>query len=191
VPGLALEERISRKVVTFFSFASSGDEIETLFEPQRDFREVGQIEEARRTVASRRIDALLPSIWRQRRRLRPGLERPRERLPRERPGQYLQEINTGIDLLPWKYRLLAERIEDRLHPRKVFITEYPTAMFDRSDGTTGGGCGIFDSSFERDISAEDGRRIREAGRRLKTTGPRPRSTAGSSSTASRPALRHG
>jgi hypothetical protein len=41
-------------------------------------------------------------------------------------------------------------------------------MFDRSDGTTGGGCGIFDSSFELGISAEDGRRIREAGRRLDT-----------------------
>ena len=39
-------------------------------------------------------------------------------------------------------------------------------MFDRSDGTPGGGCGIFDSLIELDISAEDGRRIREAGRRL-------------------------
>lgn len=76
------------------------------------------------------------------------------------------EINTKIAQLPQKYLRLAERIEDRLNPRKVYITEYPTAFFDRSDGTPGGGCGIFDSSFELDISAEDGRRIRDAGRRL-------------------------
>ena len=60
---LALEEPRAGKVVTFLSFASSGAEIETgLFQPQRDFQDVGQIEEARRTVAGRRIDALLLSI---------------------------------------------------------------------------------------------------------------------------------
>jgi lysophospholipase L1-like esterase len=167
---LALEERRSGKVVTFLSFASSGAEIETgLFEPQRDFQEVGQIEEARRTVAGRRIDALLLSIGGNDVGFGPGLkDLVRDFLGKKGQDKTFEEINARIDLLPRKYRLLAERIEDRLHPRKVFITEYPTAMFDRSDGTTGGGCGIFDSSVELDISAEDGRRIREAGRRLNT-----------------------
>jgi hypothetical protein len=164
---LALEERRSGKVVTFLSFASSGAEIETgLFEPQRDFQEVGQIEEARRTVAGRRIDALLLSIGGNDVGFGPGLKDLVRDFLGKGQDKTFEEINAKIDLLPRKYRLLAERIEDRLHPRKVFITEYPTAMFERSDGTTGGGCGIFDSSVELDISAEDGRRIREAGRRL-------------------------
>jgi lysophospholipase L1-like esterase len=162
-----LQERRAGKVVTFLSFASSGAEIETgLFQPQRDFQDVGQIEEARRTVAGRRIDALLLSIGGNDVGFGPGLRELVKDFVGKGQDATFEEINHEIDLLPRKYRLLAERIEDRLNPRKVFITEYPTAMFDRSDGTPGGGCGIFDSLIELDISAEDGRRIREAGRRL-------------------------
>jgi lysophospholipase L1-like esterase len=163
----ALEELRAGKVVTFLSFASSGAEIETgLFQPQRDFQDVGQIEEARRTVAGRRIDALLLSIGGNDVGFGPGLKAlVKDFLGRGQDATFAQ-INAKIDQLPQKYARLAEQIEDRLQPRKVFITEYPTAMFDRSDGTPGGGCGIFDSSIELDISAEDGRRIRDAGRRL-------------------------
>ena len=163
----ALEEPKAGKVVTFLSFASSGAEIETgLFQPQRDFQDVGQIEEARRTVAGRRIDALLLSVGGNDVGFGPGLKAlVKDFLGKGQDATFAQ-INTRIDQLPQKYARLAEQIEERLNPRKVFITEYPTAMFDRSDGTPGGGCGIFDSSFELDISAEDGRRIRDAGRRL-------------------------
>lgn len=154
-------------MVTFLSFASSGAEIETgLFEPQRDFQDVGQIEEARRTVAGRKIDALLLSIGGNDVGFGPGLKDLVKDFMGQGQDATFAEINTKIAQLPQKYLRLAERIEDRLNPRKVYITEYPTAFFDRSDGTPGGGCGIFDSSFELDISAEDGRRIRDAGRRL-------------------------
>jgi len=164
---LALEDLRAGKVVTFLSFASSGAEIETgLFEPQRDFQDVGQIEEARRTVAGRKIDALLLSIGGNDVGFGPGLKDLVKDFMGQGQDATFAEINTKIAQLPQKYLRLAERIEDRLNPRKVYITEYPTAFFDRSDGTPGGGCGIFDSSFELDISAEDGRRIRDAGRRL-------------------------
>jgi lysophospholipase L1-like esterase len=164
---LALEDPRAGKVVTFLSFASSGAEIENgLFQPQRDFQDVGQIEEARRTVAGRRIDALLLSIGGNDVNFGPGLKGLVKDFVGKGQDATFAEINHEIDLLPRKYRLLAERIAKRLDPRKVFITEYPTAMFDRSDGTPGGGCGIFNSLIELDISAEDGRRIREAGRRL-------------------------
>jgi len=54
-----------------------------------------------------------------------------------------------------------ELIADVLSPGSI-----PAAFFDQPDGTTSDGCGIFDSVIELDISAEDGRRIREKGRDL-------------------------
>ncbi len=163
----ALEEPRAGKVVTFLSFASSGAEIETgLFEPQRDFQDVGQIEEARRTVGGRRIDALLLSIGGNDVGFGPGLkDLVRDWLSKGQDKTFA-EIDKKIAGLPKLYARLAERIQDRLRPRTVFITEYPTAFFDRSNGTTSGGCGIFDSSVDLDISEEDGRRIRETSRRL-------------------------
>ena len=123
---LALEDWRAGKLVTFLSFASSGAEIEKgLFQPQRDFQDVGQIEEARRTVAGRRIDALLLSIGGNDVNFGPGLKDLVKDFVGKGQDATFEEINHEIDLLPRKYRLLAERIEDRLNPRQSLHHRIP------------------------------------------------------------------
>ena len=130
-------------LVTYLSFASSGAEIKKgLLERQRSWQIGGQLEEVKRTVGDRPIDALLVSIGGNDVGFVPGLAALTilPDLTRHAADRYVQG---KITELKEKFEELAEQIDD-LDPEYVFLTEYPTALFDRrDDGTVGGGCGTF------------------------------------------------
>jgi hypothetical protein len=184
--------------VTFLSFARSGAEIRGGLLSRRSveidglpvsldgwIKDLGQVEEARRTIGSRRIDVLLISIggndlgfsgsltdlvkkdhW-----LSKLIEggggndkETREKIEREADALIAGRLSKDFDDL-------SDAIRARLNPRHVVIAEYPTGLFTQRDenGRTvdGDGCEIFSSStFDLDIVARDGQMVRELGKKL-------------------------
>lgn len=147
-PALAakkFENTANGELVTYLSFASSGAKIKKgLLEEQREWQTVGQLEEVKQTVGDRPIDALIVSIGGNDVGFVPGLA-ALTLLPEFTRFAVDQYIQTKIRELNKKFNDLAEKIKElELNPKHVFITEYPTAHFDRKDdGTVGGGCGTF------------------------------------------------
>ena len=171
--------------VTFLSFARSGAEIRAGLLGVRDHGRdewigVGEIEEARRAVGNRQIDALIISIggndigfagsltdlvikdllaWnpvgndsKERAKTRKKVE---QKLENELP-QALDDLKRAID--------------KELAPRQVYILEYPTGLFEKTgpDGKVedGGPCGIFASSLDMDLDVNDGQAIKALGKKL-------------------------
>lgn len=156
------ENRVEGDLVTFLTFATSGAEINKgLLHPQhgrrsrlglgrpfenpyldrRGWQTVGQLEEAKRTVGDRSIDALILSIGGNDIGFSDGLIGLA--LGTTDIDELKKDVMDEIDGLEEKYAVLAAKI-DKLDPEHVFITEYPTAHFDKKDdGTVGRGCGVF------------------------------------------------
>lgn len=179
--------------ITFLSFARSGSEIKNgLLEP-RAFTgihsdtwigDIGQIEEVRRTVADRTIDALVITIGGNdigfagaltglvlndnfilgKLQSAGGNDAFERKLIEEKA---IKEINTKLSS---HFDSLKKAIDTKLHPRKVFITEYPTGLFTKFDSNgqviNDRPGGVFDSWFDLDLTKEDGKTVRRVGEKL-------------------------
>lgn len=148
--------------ITFLSFATSGAEIEKgLLQPQHSWQNGGQIEEARRAVGNRPIDALLLSIGGNDVGFSSGLRTLASDFRGGGLEKMERETRRRIRELEEKYDRLATEIQSSLSPRKILITEYPTALFDKEDklggplGRRAEGCGVFDTSMYMQVSAVD------------------------------------
>jgi hypothetical protein len=172
--------RATLDVITFASFARSGAKIvDGLFHaqtqpPNEDFIGVGQIEEARRTCAGRGIDALLINIGGN----DIGFEGVLSDLvagdnvftanDANQPEEVAARIDALLDQLWGDFDLLRSTVEGLLNPRAVYITGYPTALFDErhADGTIGfHACGVFQGA-DLDIDSPDYDLIKAKGSQL-------------------------
>lgn len=167
------EDSTAGRVITFVTFATSGAKIdEGLLEAQHpSWQDVGQIEEAHRTVGDRSIDALLLSIGGNDVGFASGLEQLASDWRGGGLDKMVRDTRQRIDDLEGKFDDLATRIESILDPRRVFITEYPTGMFDKKDplgplGRRAEGCGVFDTTAYMQVSAVDAAMIFELAHRL-------------------------
>jgi hypothetical protein len=157
----------------FLSFATSGAEIEKgLLKPQHSWQEPfgGQLDEIKNTVGNNTIDALIISI---------GVNDVGFSGAVKMFGIYpefetfwkdksVSSIRGKIDGLPDKYRKLQARIKSlNLNVRKVYLTEYPTGLFNNGEGVPSQGCGIFDNAPGLGkVSGGDAVAIRDAGKAL-------------------------
>ncbi|MBK8902581.1 MAG: hypothetical protein IPM53_15440 [Anaerolineaceae bacterium] len=170
-------------VVTFLNFARSGA---TVYEgllgprPKDDWTDMGQVEEARRTVGDRPIDALLISIGGN------DIEFPDRLLDLLRDDlalvgvggmlgddelnrkQEVSEAKKHLDMLPDRLDELAPEV-DTLNAKQVYLMEYPIAHFDtindEGDIVVSSGCGIFDAP-DMDIDGRDAQVIKDSGEKL-------------------------
>ena len=177
--------------VTFLSFARSGAHIGASKPAPGDLLgKDGQLEEVRRTVGTRRIDALLISVGGN----DVGFAGKLEDLVKRDIGVWplwgkdaearrdiFQSASDRIEALyvddgdgPERargpYKALADAIATTLRPfpRRVYITEYPVGLFEkRKDGRVvdGGPCGVF-SAPDMDLDIDDGRTVKELGLQL-------------------------
>ena len=137
------------RVITFLSFASSGASIEQgLLKPQFSSQSIGQIEEARKAIGNRSLNALLITIGINDigvigtlKNLVLGFFGGKD------PDQTLQAAKDIIPKIDKNFDLLAQNIQNNLKPRQVYITQYPADLFDSKRG--GKGCGVFNvDTFE-------------------------------------------
>jgi hypothetical protein len=171
-----LEDRDRGTVVTFLPFGRTGSEVrDGLLGPRKvDGRsidawigDIGQVQEVARTVGTRQIDALVISIGvndigvastletlvsGDNPLLGDGDDTANRRAVESRALQRLAA-------LPSRFQEL-ERALDALNVRQVYLVEYPTALFDRSNRTDGPGCGIFTSGFDMDLTRADAELVR-------------------------------
>jgi hypothetical protein len=174
------------RLITFVSVAQSGAGIEDgLLRPQRPFRPIGQIDEVFELLRDPRDH-----------RRKPRLLRPIDVLTLSIGGNdagfsgALSDMTTNNVLIGWlwevgisqreirarvtanlkklpaMYDRLAQRINDRLDPKTVLITEYPATLFDGSNGEPQAGGGLFDITGPMGVSASDAALIESAGNRL-------------------------
>jgi len=172
--------------VTFLHFARSGSDIKNgLLGPRTKkgkkidgwIGNIGQIEEVKKAVKKRRIDALIISVgvndvgftgsleslmsgdilsW--------GDTSNREKV--------IREIKRKIGLLQGRrglYKKLNDEILKELNVGQVYITEYPTGIFDKmksGQAVPSGGCGIFASNLDLDITPRDAKDMKECGEEL-------------------------
>lgn len=178
-----MENVLEGRLVTFLSFARTGSDVDDgLIGPRTSggksidgwIGNVGQIEEVENTIGKRRIDALLISIGVNDVGVSGTLEdlvandffigggdddEEREKV-RVRVSKRLAEMPGRL-----------EKLETALEPlniRHVYLTEYPTAVFDRENGQAGKGCGIFESSFDLDLEVADANLVKKASEDLNT-----------------------
>ncbi|WP_336364754.1 SGNH/GDSL hydrolase family protein [Halalkalicoccus salilacus] len=160
-PALAakqFEDPSEGDLVTFLSYASSGAEIEDgLLGAQHEWQDGGQLDEVERAIGDRSIDALLLSIGGNDVGFADGLKELLYRVDKSQ-SKTVRETEAKIKGLihdtgkqPAKFDRLAARIKE-LDPEQVFITEYPTAHFDRDDGAVDGGCGAFNLDLPERIT---------------------------------------
>lgn len=180
-PALAaksLEDLDNGTVVTFLPFGRSGSTIDKgLLGPRghedAPFGNVGQIDELIRTVGRRRIDVLIIYIGVNDVEVSGTLK---TLVTHDNPlagggsdGDNRAAVRTrgerNLAALPDKFRRLAAKLND-LNIGAVYLVEYPTGLFDDADGDPAGGCGIFSSSFDLDITRTDAEVIEELASRL-------------------------
>ncbi len=173
------------RLTTFVSVAQSGAEIETgLFNPQRDFRNVGQIDEVVELLRDPRnpgrlrrpVDVLMMSIGGN----DVGFSGTLSDMTTEKvligmlwsTGATQREIRGRVERalrgLPAKYDRLNDVIRAKFDPKAVLIPEYPTALFDGKNGQPTNGCGLFDITGPQGVSKSDAQMIEELGDRLNT-----------------------
>jgi lysophospholipase L1-like esterase len=169
--------------VTFLSFARSGAQIRAgLIGPRENGRDNwigrGEIDETRRAVANRRIDALLISIGGNDIGFAGSLNDlvKKDLLTWFGDGEVRvaarKQAEKRLTELPKALDELKREIDAKLNPRRVFILEYPTGLFEiRKDGKTrdGGPCGIFSSSLDFDLDIDEGRLVKRLGEKLNET----------------------
>lgn len=177
-----LEERSKGTVVTFLPFGRTGSGIpDGLLGPRtadgksidRWIGDIGQIEEVRRTVGKRRIDALLiyigvndvgvaarlTNLISGDNPLAGGGSDSANRLVVQQEGE------RNLAALPERLADLAEGLS-QLNVKTVYLIEYPTSLFDRADGTVGAGCGVFSSDFDLDLTRKDAVLVRSLAEQL-------------------------
>lgn len=170
------------ELVTFLSYARSGAEIKAgLIGPRtKDGKPVdswidniGQIDEVKEAVGKQRIDALIISIGGNDIGFASRLE---DLVAGDNFSNYLffgtgddtqnrerakARVTEDLKLLESKFAELATALEE-LNVDRVFLTEYPTGLFDNQQKQPAEGCGIFKSNFDADITAADAQVIRDA-----------------------------
>jgi hypothetical protein len=127
---------------------------------------VGQIEEAKRTVGDRSIDALLLSIGGNDVGFASGLKDLTAGFSSRE--DVVEEVEAKIESLEDEFDTLSMAIDD-LDPDHVFITEYPIAFFDvDDDGSVSVGCGVFTDAPVGGfgITEEDALEIKRLGKLL-------------------------
>jgi lysophospholipase L1-like esterase len=177
-----LEDKAKGTVVTFLPFGRTGSTIKKGLLNARSRTEdqfvdnIGQIAEVVRTIDNKRIDALLIYI---------GVNdvgvagRLKELLSYDPflVGQggdasralVAKRARDNIAKIPDDLVLLKAALKD-LNIRHVYLTEYPTGLFDGATGEPSRGCGIFDSEyFPLDLTVADARLIRQLTEELNKT----------------------
>jgi GDSL-like Lipase/Acylhydrolase family len=168
--------------VTFLSFARSGSTIRGgLLGPRTSdgldldpwIGSIGQVEEARSALSGRRIDVLLLSIGGNDVGFAGALEdlvvndlrkddaAQRQAILRTARRKLNRLVAPGGD-----YDRLNMEIRQKLNPARILITEYPTGLFSKlRDGIPkdGGGCEVFSSTLDLDITIEDAREVHALG----------------------------
>jgi hypothetical protein len=172
-----LENLKKGTVVTFLPFGRTGSEIpDGLIGPRTSngkpidqwIGNIGEIEEVSRTLGQREIDALLiyvgvndmevannlKSLVVGDNKLAGGIGDPTEaRRAVEARGR------ANLAALPAKFQDLADALAV-LNVRQVYLTEYPTGLFDNRAGDAAAGCGIFTSNFGLNLSLRDAETIK-------------------------------
>lgn len=179
-----LETIDPHSTITFLSFATTGAEVVSgLIKPQKDFQKEhklgGQIDEIANTIGERTIDALLISIGVNDLGFSDRIEglllgdiadagdnKERDEMLRSLPGD-LRKINANLG------RLNRELRRKKFGVNEIYLAEYPNALFDDKDRFdrvfVTGGCGLFETKFDADISDKDARAIKEVAGRLNST----------------------
>lgn len=175
------------EVVTFVTFARSGAAIDNGFLTPREedeWTDIGQVEEAKRALQGRRIDALIISVG--------GndihfpdrvIDLVREDLLFVGAGDGVggdeqlnrrQEISgarDNLEKLPEKFDRLADAVAE-LNAAQVYLTEYPMSHFEVMDEdghpVTRGACGIFDDPG-MEIDEKDAKAMKDVGEDLNLT----------------------
>ena len=170
-------------VVTFLNFARSGASIDAGLLtplPSDDWTELGQVEELKRTVGDRKIDALLISTGGN------DIEFPKRLLDLLRKDliivgaggglgddaqarrEEMAEANKQLEQLPGKFDKLAKAISP-LNVRQTYLMEYPCGHFDTineaGEVVAASGCGIFDGP-DMDIDGKDAQVIKDSAKKL-------------------------
>lgn len=176
-----MEDAQEGRLITFLSFARSGSEIEAgLLGPRTENNKriddwignIGQLDEIRRTIGNRHIDVLLISIGVNDIGITGTLtdlvandffiEGGDDAAERD---IVKQRIANRIRELPAKFAKLKDAL-DLLDIHHVYLSEYPTSLFDKANGQLGTGCGIFSSKFDLDMDIDDVQVVREAAEAL-------------------------
>jgi hypothetical protein len=174
------------RLVTFVSFASSGAQMDKgLLEPQYDFQNVGQIEEARQLLVDPRdhrkpprrfrrpIDVLILSIGGNDAGFAGTLEDMTKNVTifqsatiGEKAGDVAKAVSKLLEGFPEKYKGLAKVIQDELNPTAVVIPEYPSPIFDGANGHSAEGCGLFEADLPMGIGLKEAMLIEALGNGL-------------------------
>lgn len=172
-------------VVTYLNFARSGSSVdEGMLGPRPGFDEwieMGQVEELKKTIGDRPIDALLISIGGNDIQFSDRIvDLMRDDLmiigagegiigdDQKNRRQEKAEVKEQFAALPEKLAKLKEAVES-LNARRIYLMEYPTAHFDTVDENgevvVSSGCGIFDGP-DMEIDGKDAQVIRESAEKL-------------------------
>ncbi len=173
------------RTITFLSFARSGSRIDKgLLAGRTGKRDewigrIGQIEEARRTLAGRKVDALLISIGGN----DVGFSDLRDLVTGDFFGDdqgnldsfvasklaFVKGTAAGQDNLRNRFNRLRSAVKV-LDPAHVIVTGYPVDLFSKVVGgkvVTSGGCGVFQNDLlDLDITLQDAQGLRTIGTAL-------------------------
>jgi len=182
-PSLAAESlEDDSTMIQFLTFASSGATVqEGMIYSQRNWQKWGQVAEARQTLGpSKPIDALVISIGGN----DVGFAWSLEKLTKEKVtltigladkefGKTAEEVmaqaRANLRQLRGDLEELESTISRLLNVRQVYLTEYPTGLFDGDSGRPQEGCGLFNTAETFQISQADARRMEAFGRELNET----------------------
>lgn len=178
-----LEDRDQGRVVTFLPFGRTGADIPNgLIGPRTDGNKqidgwignIGEITEVHNTIGTRRIDALLIYIGTNDMAVASTLSNlvqgDNAILGQGDPTQARRNARdaglANLAELPGKFDALATALAV-LNVGQVYLTEYPTGLFDDVRGNTVRGCEVF-SGPQLDLSLRDAELVKDLSERLNT-----------------------
>lgn len=179
----ALEALNEGTMVTFLSFARSGSTINGgLLGPRTDSKNnnddpwignIGQIDEIKNTIGNRHIDALLISIGGNDLGFSDDIKALLQGDLFHNDDKKRADLKIMIDKrlvsLESNFNELAKKLAE-LNVGEIYLTEYPTAMFDKMKNgkpTIGGACGVLDSFLlDADLVIDDLRLLRNSAKML-------------------------
>jgi hypothetical protein len=180
---LQLENISNGRLITFLPFARTGSDINNgLINPRTDddgksidgwIGDIGQVQEVKNTLGTRRIDALLINIGVNDLGITSTLtnlvtsdlgfgsdedDAAARREVERRSAERLAKLPESFDRL--KEALSA------LNIRHIYLVEYPVGLFDLENGQSGAGCGIFSQALDCDLTLADARLVKEVAEKL-------------------------